>query len=220
MYASSSPTASHSVGTCWACTEGVCIVCVIYEKRAIWLTKSHGVGDAADDHDAGNDENEPHCNLIPVFSGRFSLSTKKRNKFEWKSLVIIVAVDVLFVLNEHLDENEIPASQTHTEPFCTHLEIFVPRNQAGEWGRVVYIVTWNEYKSVKHLLSNAEKKQSIKTGRTDRWDAGNAKEKIRRMVGGWEKRQCNLPVTSKSAAYAQNTKHFLLVRIANKVVHR
>lgn len=58
----------------------MCIVCVIYEKRAIWLTKPHGVGDAADDHDAGNDENEPHCNLIPVFSGRFSLSTKKKKQ--------------------------------------------------------------------------------------------------------------------------------------------
>lgn len=57
--------------------------CVIYEKRAIKsaiksldldvceCVYTNGVGDGDNDDDAGNDENEPRCNLISVFSGRF-----------------------------------------------------------------------------------------------------------------------------------------------------
>lgn len=112
---------------------------------------SNGVGAAAVDDDAGNDENEPHCNLIPVCSPVDFHLTHEKNNSEWKSLVIIMAVDVLFALTN----TSTKMKYLHT--FCTHLEIFVPRNQGGVWG-LMYIVTWIRIQKCETFAQQRRKK--------------------------------------------------------------
>lgn len=95
-------------------------------KKSLAITVNDAVVVVVVDDDAGNDENELHCNLIPVFSRRFSFN-KKINSSGKVSLSSWLSMWCLFC-NECPNENEIPVPTLEYSHTRTHTHaVFIYR---------------------------------------------------------------------------------------------
>lgn len=145
----------------------------------------HDAGD-----DAGNDENEPYCNLIPEFSGCFSFN---KTKIEWKSLVIVKPVDLEFVLNERLQWkwNTYTADTLTLHSFTNFFLYITNKNKEACELWSVDDVHGSNVKVCNVCSATQKKKQSIKTEGTDRCYAGWKEvweSEIKDETNGWLKK--------------------------------